>query len=308
MRRLILLLAGVLMLGLVGAAGLVSPAQADPVTCKVKDPVTGQCIIYVQPPPPDYPAPPGADPGDPGDPGDPQCVDPLLPDDKVACIVGDWYWSYSWACYTKYAEPQPPWTDPVWAGQREGAIYNCSRGVTLTDPFPPDTVLRWSPVPPWGAPPDPRELAEAAVAMMNLRAIQIGIVPEDLPGRVGIIGLPSWMWVADAGPSTWGPITRTASAGPFSVTATARVDRIEWDMGDGTVVTCTTPGVVYEDRFQDLPSPECGHTYTEDGHYTVSATSYWVVEWSGLGQSGTIELDFTDSTDITMGEVQVIID
>lgn len=142
---------------------------------------------------------------------------------------------------------------------------------------------------------------------MVLRAPEIGIVPEDEPGRVGIIGLPTYMWVADPGPSTWGPITRTAAAGPWSVTATASVERIDWDMGDGTVVTCTTVGTPYVDAYQEQPSPDCGHTYTEDGDYTVTATSYWVIEWTGLGQSGTINFDVSDSTGITMGEVQVIV-
>lgn len=293
-----------LVLGLVLTS---APAQADPpAECFKEDLRTGQCLIYAPPPPPDYPDPVPGEPGDPGDPGDPACLDPLL-GELVACIVGDWYWSYSWACYTQLTEPQPPWSDPVWpGGSREGAIYNCSRGVTLTDPFPADTVQRWSPAPPWGAPPDPQDLAEEAVAAMQLRAVDIGIVPHDVSGSIGIIGLPTYLWVQDEGPSTWGPVTRTAAAGPWVVSATARVGRIEWDMGDGTVVTCTTPGTVYQDRFGDAPSPDCGHTYTEQGDYTVTATSYWVVEWAGLGQSGTIELDLTQTTGIEMGELQVI--
>jgi hypothetical protein len=281
-----------------------SPAQADP-ECKQLDPFSGQCIIYVPPPPPDYPAPPGDGPGDPGEAGDPVCADPLL-DREVPCIIHGWYWSYEWACWTKYAEPQPAWTDPVWSGRDDGAIFWCSRGVTLTDPFPPDTVPRWAPSPPWGAPPDPEELARAAVESMNLRAIEIGIVPEQGPDRVGLVGLPTWMWVDGLDGSTWGPITRTASSGPWSVTATAEVDRIEWDMGDGTVVVCTTPGTPYEDRFLDMDSPDCGHRYAEQGRYAVSATSFWVVTWAGLGRSGTIEMDLVQDGQIVMGEVQVL--
>ena len=41
--------------------------------------------------------------------------------------------------------------------------------------------------------------------------------------------------------------------------------------------------------------------------YTVRATSYWVVEWAGIGQAGTIPLDFTSRAVITMGEAQVLI-
>ncbi len=233
------------------------------------------------------------------------CADPLV-DRVVPCVVHDWYWSYDWACWTKYADPQPPWSDPAWSGRTDGAIFWCSRGVTLTDPFPADTIPRWAPSPPWGAPPDPEELARAAVESMNLRAIQIGIVPEQGPGRVGLVGLPTWMWVQDLGGSTWGPITRTATSGPWSVTATAEVERIVWDMGDGTTVVCTTPGTPYEDRFGDMDSPDCGHRYTEQGHYRVSATSYWVISWAGLGRSGTIEMDLVQEGQIVMGEAQVL--
>lgn len=233
------------------------------------------------------------------------CADPLL-DREVPCIVHDWYWSYAWGCYTKYAEPQPPWSDPAWSGRRDGAIFWCSRGVTLTDPFPPDTINRWASSPPWGAPPDPEELARAAMESMSLRAIEIGIVPEQGPDRVGLVGLPTWMWVQDLDGATWGPITRTASSGPWSVTATAEVDRIEWDMGDGTTVACTTPGTPYEDRFQGMDSPDCGHRYQEQGYYTVSATSFWVISWDGLGQSGTIEMDLVQDGQIVMGEAQVL--
>ena len=43
-----------------------------------------------------------------------------------------------------------------------------------------------------------------------------------------------------------------------------------------------------------------------DGFYDVSATSYWVIQWAGMGQSGTIDLDFTQTTRVAIGEVQVI--
>jgi hypothetical protein len=65
--------------------------------------------------------------------------------------------------------------------------------------------------------------------------------------------------VDHARPATFGPQILTASAGGVSITATAKVDRVVWDMGDGTSVTCTTPGTVYQDRFGFDMSPDCGH-------------------------------------------------
>ncbi|MHB1009870.1 MAG: hypothetical protein ACYC1E_11675, partial [Propionibacteriaceae bacterium] len=111
----------------------------------------------------------------------------------------------------------------------------------------------WLASPP--AVPDAQALARTAVAQMGLQAISIGIVPEPLPGRVGIIGLPTWMWVDHPTETTMGPISRTATAGGHSVTATARVTRIVWSMGDGSTVTCTGPGTRYEDRYGKSLSP-----------------------------------------------------
>ena len=42
------------------------------------------------------------------------------------------------------------------------------------------------------------------------------------------------------------------------------------------------------------------------GSYTVRATSHWVITWSGIGQSGTITMDLTDSVPVTIGEAQVL--
>ncbi len=141
---------------------------------------------------------------------------------------------------------------------------------------------------------------------MNLRAVNIGIVPESRPGSIGVIGMPTWMWAQNPNANTWGPLTRTASAGGWTVTATAQAQRVVWSMGDGSTVTCRGPGTPYADSYGKKSSPTCGHTYTREGKYTVRATSYWVVTWSGLGQSGTIPLNFTDTTNITMGEAQVL--
>lgn len=38
----------------------------------------------------------------------------------------------------------------------------------------------------------------------------------------------------------------------------------------------------------------------------VMRTSYWTVEWEGMGQFGTIRVEFTSFTNIVMGEAQVI--
>lgn len=177
-------------------------------------------------------------------------------------------------------------------------------------------VSVWSPDPPpgSGAGPTPREVAELAVDQLNLRAIDIGIAPEPGPDSVGVVGMPVWMWAANPDSHTFGPATASASAGGITVTATARVDRVTWDMGDGTTVVCRVAGTPYRAAFGRSSSPDCGHTYTrtsshEPGErFTVTASSDWVVTWQGAGQSGTIRLDgLQRSVEIAVGEGQVLV-
>jgi hypothetical protein len=196
----------------------------------------------------------------------------------------------------------------VWEGHTDGAIYACEVApeVRVGSIIAGYQIPFWAATPPALPPPDPRVLAQQAMDSMNLKAINIGIVPEDRPGSIGIIGLPSWMWVEAPAENTMGPITRSASARGYTVTAVAKVTKIVWNMGDGRTVTCTGPGTPYADSYGKQSSPTCGHTYTRQGRYTVSATSYWTVEWAGIGQTGTIPIDFTTTTNITMGESQVI--
>ncbi len=160
---------------------------------------------------------------------------------------------------------------------------------------------------------NPVVLAERAIASMDLDPIKIGIVPESGANRAGLVGLPVWMWVDSPTEDTFGPITRSASEGSVSVSATASVSNVVWDMGDGTKVTCTGKGTPYADHYGKQPSPTCGHRYAKmssaqpDGAYQVTATSHWVVEWTGGGQSGTIEFDLTtDPLPIRIGEAQVL--
>jgi hypothetical protein len=207
------------------------------------------------------------------------------------------------------SKPQPDLSDPLWDGHTDGAVYDCEVGPTIgSGVFVAGMTLKfWAATPPGVvAPPDPRVLAQQAVATMQIQSVTIGIVPEPRVGSVGIIGMPTWMWAQDPSPTTWGPITRTASAGGFTVTATAHATKVVWMMGDGAVVTCTAPGTPYDDSYGKRSSPDCGHTYTRQGKYAVTATSYWVVNWNGLGQSGQIPLDFSRTANITMGEAQVL--
>jgi hypothetical protein len=150
---------------------------------------------------------------------------------------------------------------------------------------------------------------------MDLRAVDMQIAPTPLSAdadSMGLVGLPVWLWTEPTA-ATWGPITASASDGPVSVTVTARVDRVEWKMGDGTVIACEAPGTPFNSDAHSVEdrSPDCGHVYQRvsrdpSGAYTLTATSYWVAEWSSGAETGTIPFDFTTTEEIRIGELQVL--
>jgi hypothetical protein len=288
-------------------------------TCSQTNPATGQCLLWVE-----VPAGPGA-PGTPADDGPKDTgagaacfwdgtsqgiTDP--PPGPVPCSSADGSWSNAYSCYTSPVDPQPLAGDPAWQGHEpgDGAVYNC------TQPQTGLIITIWAQDAPPGSAsgPTPREVAQLAIDRMQLSAVNIGIAPKPGPDSVGLVGMPVWMWVQAPNEHTFGPITASASAGGMTISATAKVLRVTWGMGDGAEVVCETAGTPYLPSFGRKDSPDCGHTYEKssahesDDAYTVTATSSWVIAWSGAGQTGTIRLNgLTRSTQIQIGEAQVLV-
>lgn len=295
-------------------------AQADTV-CQQTNRYTGQCIVWVKVTEP-TPAPTtSADDGpkDTGsghscywDPSKQHLSGPRA--GSVPCTKrGFGYWSNTYNCYIQALKPQPAAGDPMWQGHdpADGAVYSC---------YQPQTdiaIYVFAANPPRGAAagPSPREVAQIAIRQMKLSAIDIGIAPEPGPNSVGLVGMPVWLWVKNPRASTYGPATASASAGGITVRATARVRQITWDMGDGTRVVCSNAGTAYQPKFGRKASPTCGHSYAKssahqrEGKYTVTATSDWVITWTGAGQTGVIRLGgLTRSVQIAVGEAQVLVE
>ena len=296
-----------------------APSYADGTVCGQTDPATGECLIWIHVP---------GNPGTPGTPGDDGPEDTgsgaacywdgtsqgitKPPPGPVPCTKNGAYWSNAYHCYISLVEPQPPAGDPSWQGHEpgDGAVYYCDQpqtGLLIT-------IWTQDPPPNSGTGPTPREVAQIAIENMHLRAIDIGIAPEPGPDSIGLVGMPVWMWAKAPSSQTFGPITESASAGGITITATANVLHVTWDMGDGTEVVCDTAGTPYKPEFGRKDSPDCGHTYKKssagqtDDAYTVTATSSWVITWSGAGQTGTIRLDgLNRSTQIRIGEAQVLV-
>ncbi|MGX4695542.1 ATP/GTP-binding protein [Streptomyces sp. JNUCC 63] len=212
--------------------------------------------------------------------------------------------------YTKLV-PQPPDTNlAVKEGKKQdgkGAAYQ------VVCPATGRVGVTWIPD---GAAPaqpavDPEVLARRAVDSMRLDGPDVA--SPRAAGRY-TVGVPMWLWVRQ-GTTTYGPASATANAGAVSVTATAHVTSIRWEMGDGTTVTCTGPGTPYHADAGMTDSPDCGHRYTrasagEPGkRYPLTAASTWTVTWQVTG-GGADAGQFTETRSSTMGvhvgEVQVL--
>lgn len=147
---------------------------------------------------------------------------------------------------------------------------------------------------------NPAQIARSLLARIQLKPIEIGLVPRGA-NAMTVVGMPVWLWVNDPTATTWGPATISAGG----VTLTARVQSVIWDLGDGTTLTCGQ-GTEWTRGMGAAQSPTCGHTYDEQGTYTIRARSHWVATWSGYGQSGTIPVTLSASRQLDVGEIQVI--
>ncbi|GBE21584.1 hypothetical protein BMS3Bbin01_00929 [bacterium BMS3Bbin01] len=93
------------------------------------------------------------------------------------------------------------------------------------------------------------------------------------PLTEGLTGLDTWLWYE--GGTEIPPFTLTftdpGSGITMQIEAWAILEAFTWDMGDGTIVTSTTPG-----SSDDLPhSAAATHRYEGKGDYTVTFTAGW---------------------------------
>jgi hypothetical protein len=229
---------------------------------------------------------------------------------QMPCQDPDFGYYVGGGCYWKRLDPPPAGlTPPEGKDPAKGAwgVRTCyaSPGSNVVQ-----QVYSWMDNPPGG--PTPAALARQALAKLHLLGAQIGITPD--PNGSGSVGLPVWLWTAVT-PGTWGPQSASATSGGITVTITARAQRIVWSMGDRGSVTCDNPGTPYEARYGNSMSPTCGYRYSApsatqanpNSRYTVTATTYWRVDWSGGGQSGVLTPTSQSQTSVRIGEIPVVV-
>ncbi|MEU6610265.1 ATP/GTP-binding protein [Streptomyces shenzhenensis] len=215
-------------------------------------------------------------------------------------------------CTYKLADPQPPTGSLDWKGHEpgDGAVYEQTCIWDPGGPGPEHSIVRmvWLAEPPEQATVAPAVLAQRAVDSMTL--LGPDIASPRVAGRY-TVGVPMWMWVNQSA-TTYGPNTASASAGGITVTATAKVSKIVWTMGDGASVTCNGPGTPYASSEGMAQSPTCGHVYSkisagaQNGKFPVTATSTWAINWQGGGQAGQLTEVRQTNVQVAVGEVQVV--
>lgn len=151
--------------------------------------------------------------------------------------------------------------------------------------------------------PDPAVLGQTAVLDLNLPASvpEIGPDPSLNEWNLAMVGYPLWVSAdntdtAQATMNVWG----------FPVQLSAVRKSLEFDMGDGNTITCTSttpwsPGVA-----PGAESPDCGYAYQQVGNYEVIAVANWEVTWSVLGQTGVVPIEKAGAIDLPVGELQSV--
>jgi hypothetical protein len=184
---------------------------------------------------------------------------------------------------------------------------------TCARPSPPDPYLRIS-FTGGGGPPviqiTPAQAGAIAVARLQLPTVAPGIGPSPDLNRwkMAAVGYPLWLW-AD-GPTHVGPVSDSVAG--LSVSLEARVTSLTFRMGDGSTVQCSGDGDEWTKAVEPgSKAPTCGYTYTEPSlpkdSYTVSAVTNWAVTWTANGQTGVINVPAVQTTELPVGELQVLV-
>jgi hypothetical protein len=156
----------------------------------------------------------------------------------------------------------------------------------------------------------PAQAGAIAVARLKLPAVGPGIGPSPDLNRwkMAAVGYPLWLWAE--GPTQVGSVSDSVAG--LNVSLRAEVSSLTFRMGDGTTVNCAGAGDPWTEAVEPgTKAPNCGHTYTKpslpQGSYTVAAVTNWAVTWTANGQSGVINVPAVQTTDLPVGELQVLV-
>lgn len=243
------------------------------------------------------------------------------------------YFDTASGCYFTQADPQPAADDPSWGGNTsaDGAVYlktcydanNNAEGAALVFLNKPPNIA--------APPPTP-----ATVAQMAVKKLQFARpVPHTAPPGQAVVGSPVWFWYETSDAThdeTVGPQSQTVSLNGVSVSATATLVDVVWDLGHVDPATgqeatldCKGKGAghPYADGLaQNPPADACigqfGRTSpagaakaaTTSG-YDLTVTQYWTITTTNLADGshpwGPVDIQVSsDPLALQVNELQVL--
>jgi hypothetical protein len=165
-----------------------------------------------------------------------------------------------------------------------------------------------------GGPPRIRlsaeQVAYIAAARLHLEPLTpvIGPPPELNRWRMAAVGYP--LWLSGAGNSDPAPVSDAVFN--LLVRLDAHVTHTDFVMGDGHLVTCSGAGLAWTRAVAPgQKSPACGYQYATPslptGDYTVTIRTHWDIDWTVNNQTGVIRMVQASSTQLPVGELQVLV-
>lgn len=155
---------------------------------------------------------------------------------------------------------------------------------------------------------DVGSVARRAALSLELPTVapMVGPDPSVNEWNMAVVGHPLWLWVGSSR-----SVSSSVTEQGIKVSLSARLDRVVFDMGDGGSVSCSRFDAYRRGVKPGTPSPSCGYVYQRaslpKGTYRVEATAHWVVSWSALGQSGTVNVPVSGGRELPVGELQAVI-
>lgn len=135
--------------------------------------------------------------------------------------------------------------------------------------------------------------------------IRLGPEPSVNEWDMAVVGLPVWLWT-----EVPRSVSSTNTGSGMTISLTASLDRLVFDLGDGSQVACGQ-WTAYVPANAGEVSPTCGYVYQKpsppQADYTLMATAEWTAQWSAMGYSGTLPLRSSATRSVAVGELQAVV-
>lgn len=224
---------------------------------------------------------------------------------EVPCQTDDGYWWSGSQCYAKPYDA--PAGTPAWQGHTDGSLWQCTSCASAGTTTGCHVQIVWAAPGTTPTPPSPGQLAKTALGEIHLAQAEVHTAPQ-APDPT-YVGIANWLWIPDA---QWATLTKSVTAGPTTVTATAAPSQVLWKAGPESA-TCYDAGRPWVLGMTDAATTRCSITFDQDStdqpndSYAITATIRYAVTWScsGTCSTSTGDLGLVDAP-AGAGELRVL--